>query len=213
MLRLALLAGLLALRPLLAESASFRLVDAKQQPVADAVVSLIPLEAPAPPASAAAPVVIAQAKEEFLPYVTVIQAGSAIDFPNRDTVKHHVYSTSKAKRFELPLYAGEAREPVRFEQPGVVTLGCNIHDWMLAYVVVVGTPWFAKSGADGAALLATVPPGRYRAEIWHPRLSVVIARELTIAAGAAAGPSTQVLELGRDRRIRRGVEGKGGGYK
>lgn len=213
MLRLALLAGLLALRPLLAESASFRLVDAKQQPVADAVVSLIPLEAPAPPASAAAPVVIAQAKEEFLPYVTVIQAGSAIDFPNRDTVKHHVYSTSKAKRFELPLYAGEAREPVRFEQPGVVTLGCNIHDWMLAYVVVVGTPWFAKSGADGAALLAAVPPGRYRAEIWHPRLSAVIARELTIAAGAAAGPSTQVLELGRDRRIRRGVEGKGGGYK
>jgi len=213
MLRLALLAGLLALRPLLAESASFQLVDAKQQPIADAVVSLIPLDAPAPAAPAASPVVIAQAKEEFLPYVTVIQAGSAIDFPNRDTVKHHVYSTSNAKRFELPLYAGEAREPVRFEQPGVVTLGCNIHDWMLAYVVVVGTPWFAKSGADGAASVAAVPPGRYRAEIWHPRLPAAITRELTVAAGAAAGPSTHVPELGRDRRIRRGVEGKGGGYK
>ncbi|MSU65655.1 MAG: hypothetical protein EXS38_06055 [Opitutus sp.] len=191
---------------------AFKFVDQKSQPVADAVVSLIALEPTGQAAPPAAPAVIGQQKQEFSPYVTAVQVGSAVDFPNRDTVGHQVYSSSKIKKFELPLYVGEAREPIVFDRPGIVAIGCNIHDWMLAYVVVLETPWFAKSAADGTAKIANAPPGRYRVEIWQPRLDKRMTRELTVTAGAAA-PTAVTLELGRDRRIRRTPDAKGGGYK
>ncbi len=212
MLRLALVACFLLLASLRAAEVHFKFADGKQAAVSDVVVSLVPLDAPA--AAAPAPVeavLIAQEKQEFLPYVSVVAVGTTVNFPNRDTVKHHVYSSSKAKKFELPLYAGEAREAVRFEQPGVVTLGCNIHDWMLAYVVVVATPWFAKSDADGTARISA-PPGRYRIEMWQPRLAAVVTRELAVTDAAPAA-QTFTLELGRDRRIRRNPDVKAGGYK
>jgi len=211
----AILAGvtLLGLAPAsFAAEATFRFVDAKQEAVADAVVSLFPLDSPVPPAVATAPIIIAQEKQEFLPYVSAVRVGTAVDFPNRDDVKHHVYSGSKARKFELPLYAGEAPEAVVFDQPGVVALGCNIHDWMLAYVVVVETPWFATTDASGAATVAEVPPGRYRAEIWHPRLARPLIREITVGPAAATELSL-TLALGRDRRIRRALDAQGGGYK
>jgi plastocyanin len=211
MLRPALLVSLLLLARLPAAEVTFRFTDAKQTAVQDAVVSLVPLDGNPSATAPAQPVVIAQEKQEFLPYVSVVAVGTSVNFPNRDTVKHHVYSSSKAKKFELPLYAGDAREAVRFDQPGVVTLGCNIHDWMLAYVVVVATPWFAKAEADGTARVAA-PPGKYRAEVWHPRLAAPLTRELTIGE-AASGPQAFTLELGRDRRIRRQPDAKGGGYK
>jgi plastocyanin len=195
-----------------AGAASFKFVDSKQAPIADAVVSLIPLDGPAALKPVSEPVVIRQEKEEFLPYVSAVQVGTAVDFPNRDVVKHHVYSGSKAKKFELPLYAGEAPAAVVFDQPGVVTLGCNIHDWMLAYVVVLETPWFAKSDDTGAAGISAVPAGRYRAEIWHPRLTRPLTRELTVT-DAPSGELAVTLTLGRDRRIRRNLDAKGGGYK
>jgi len=212
--RLPLLACFLALASASAPGAAvpFKFVDAKNQPIADVVVSLVPLDAPARITSPARPLVITQEKQEFLPYVLPVQVGAAVDFPNRDTVKHQVYSSSKAKKFELPLYAGDTPAAVVFDRPGIVTLGCNIHDSMLAYVVVLETPWFAKSEADGAATIAGVPPGRYRAEIWQPRLPSPVTRELTVAEIAAA-PNVITLELGRDRRIRRNLDVKGGGYK
>jgi plastocyanin len=191
---------------------AFKFVDAKNEPVVDAVVSLVRLDAPAKLQPLAAPLVLTQEKEEFVPFVLPVQVGSPIEFPNRDAIKHQVYSSSKAKKFELPLYAGAGREPVVFDQAGVVTLGCNIHDWMLGYVVVVETPWFSKSGDDGIATIMSVPPGRYRAEIWQRRLAALITREMTISDSAP--PTTAItLELGRDRRIRRNLEIKSGGYK
>lgn len=212
MLRAAPFVILLLLTSLPAAEVAFRFVDAKQTPVADVVVSLVPLDAPPAVTTPAEPVVIAQEKQEYLPYVSVVAAGTAVNFPNRDTVKHHVYSVSKAKKFELPLYAGEARESVRFDQPGVVTLGCNIHDWMLAYVVVVGTPWFAKADPNGSAAIKA-PAGRYRMEIWHPRLAAVVTRELAVVGDAPVAEQNFTLELGRDRRIRRKADAKGGSYK
>ena len=212
MLRSVLIASLLVLARLPAAEVSFKFSDARQTAVGDVVVSLVSLDGSvAPTAAPKDPIVIAQEKQEFLPYVSVVAVGTTVNFPNRDTVKHHVYSSSKAKKFELPLYAGDAREAVRFDQPGVVTLGCNIHDWMLAYVVVVATPWFTRAEPDGTARM-NVPPGRYRAEVWHPRLASAVTRELTIGDAA---PSAQVftLELGRDRRIRRNPDVKAGGYK
>jgi len=166
----------------------------------------IPLPAPSP----AAHNEIAQQNQEYTTYVTVVQAGSTVMFPNRDTVQHHVYSLSKAKKFELPLYNPGAAESFVFDVPGIVTLGCNIHDWMLAYLVVVPTPYFARSDARGAAAL-TAPAGRYRLELWHPRLGAALTEEITLADGAALRREF-TLTLKPDRRIRRGPEGKRGGY-
>lgn len=129
------------------------------------------LEAPSAPAARKAKATILQQDREFSPYLTIVQTGTAIEFPNRDAFKHHVYSFSQPKIFEIKLYAGKPAKPVVFDKPGVVALGCNIHDWMEAYVLVVDTPYFARTGADGRARIAGVPDGRYRLKLWHPRLT------------------------------------------
>lgn len=184
--------------------------SAKGEPVADAVASLIPLEGAVPPATGAS-ASIGQQNQEFSAYVTVVQAGSRVLFPNQDTVQHHVYSLSKAKKFELPLYNPGQNESFVFDMPGLVTLGCNIHDWMLAYIVVVPTPWFAKTDAAGLASLAA-PAGRYRLELWHPRLPALVTQEITLGApGSAQRDFT--LTLKADKRIRRGGATKSGGYR
>jgi plastocyanin len=180
--------------------------------VADAVVSLIPLDPGAATSAGSAPrTEIAQENQEYTSYVTVVQAGSRVYFPNRDTVQHHVYSLSKAKKFELPLYNPGSAESIAFDVSGVVTLGCNIHDWMLAYVLVVPTPYFAKSDGAGTAAV-TAPAGRYRLEVWHPRLATGLSEELTLADGPAVHRDF-ALTLKPDRRIRRGPEGKNSSYR
>lgn len=150
-----------------------QVVDAQGAPVADAVVSLHALEGGgAVPAAGAAPIVdavIEQVRGEFNPRILVVTTGTAVRFPNLDRIRHHVYSFSPAKVFELPLYSGEAHAPVVFEEPGIVTLGCNIHDWMLGHLVVLDTPVFALSDGSGAASLL-LPPGSWQLRVWHPRL-------------------------------------------
>lgn len=186
--------------------------DAKGAPVRDAVASLTPLDREVAVTPPATPVEIVQENEEFSPYVTAVVTGTRVAFPNQDKVLHHVYSLSKPKRFELPLYRGRPHEPVAFDQPGVVTLGCNIHDWMAAYIVVLATPHFAKSGQDGLATVGVVPAGRYRLEVWHPRAAAVVTREVTVADNTAA-TQTIAVTLRPDRRIRRAPEASAGGYK
>ena len=185
--------------------------DAKGLPVADVVVTLVPLDAPVPPPATATHTEIAQENQEYSTYVTVVQAGSRVYFPNKDTVQHHVYSLSKAKKFELPLYNPGQAESFVFDVSGVVTLGCNIHDWMIAYLIVVPTPYFAKSDGLGTASV-TAPPGRYRLELWHPRLAAPINEEITLAEGPAL-PRAYSLALKPDRRIRRGPGGRNVGYR
>ena len=124
-----------------------------------------------------------------------------------DTVQHHIYSLSKPKRFEIPLYRVGASESVVFDQPGIVTIGCNIHDWMVAYIAVLPTPYFAKTDASGAAALAALPAGRYRLEIWHPRAPAAVTREISPAPDQAAVLEFSVA-LKPDRRIRRAPGGK-----
>lgn len=180
------------------------------EPVADAVVSLHPAAGAAFPAPAA-DVIIAQEDKEYDPYVTPVLVGTKVRFPNRDSIQHHIYSLSRPKRFEKPLYASGAEESVVFDQPGVVVLGCNIHDWMIAYVVVLPTPHFAKTDAEGRARLAGPGAGRYRLEIWHPRLAKAETRELELSADGHA-PVAVELNLRPDRRIRRAPETRTGGY-
>src|SRR5207302_1290602 len=99
-------------------------------------------------------------------YVTAVQVGTAVMFPNKDNIRHHVYSFSPAKKFELPLYAGIPAEPVVFDKEGIVTLGCNIHDWMVAYVAVLPTPYFQVTGREGRALFSDLRAGQYTVEVW-----------------------------------------------
>jgi plastocyanin len=111
-----------------------------------------------------------QINREFIPHTLVVQKGSQVSFPNSDNVQHHVYSFSPAKTFELKLYSELAVEPLLFESSGVVELGCNVHDWMLGYIYVADTPYFAQSDNQGIASI-TVPAGEYTLSLWHPRLS------------------------------------------
>lgn len=148
-----------------------RVTDGAGRPLAGAVVFLESREA-REQAKPLAGVEIAQADKQFQPAVSVVTVGTAVNFPNRDTVRHHVYSFSPAKRFEIKLYVGTPAQPVVFDQPGVAVLGCNIHDQMAAWVLIVDTPWHGRTGADGRFVRADVPPGQYRLRTWHADLPV-----------------------------------------
>jgi plastocyanin len=138
--------------------------------VSDAVVSAVPVSGSPAPGKHAGRAIMDQQDKEFVPLVLAVQVGTEVAFPNKDNIRHHVYSFSPAKKFELPLYKGTQAAPLKFDKPGVVVLGCNIHDWMLGYVNVLETPYFATTGADGRARIADVPAGAYEIRIWHPRL-------------------------------------------
>jgi plastocyanin len=156
-----------------------RVVDAAGAPVVDAVVYAIPAVAtPKPPA----PGEVSQVNRTFAPLVTVVQTGAAVSFPNRDTVKHQIYSFSPAKVFQLKLYAGLPEAPIVFDKPGLVVLGCNIHDAMLAYILVVDTPYFGKTGPNGVVRIDHLPPGDFQVTTWHFRMTAPLpARAVSLA--------------------------------
>ena len=143
--------------------------DASGRPLADAVVFLESEQARRQVRPVAG-LEMAQNHKQFVPQVLIVPVGSEVRFPNHDTVRHHVYSFSPAKKFELKLYAGTPAQPVRFEQSGVVVLGCNIHDQMVGWVLVLDTPYYAQTSTSGQAALSAVPAGRYRLRTWHARL-------------------------------------------
>lgn len=144
--------------------------DAAGAPLVDAV-ALLERASGRAAVQPMADVQIAQAKRRFNPRVTLITTGTRVTFPNFDTVRHQVYSFSAIKTFELKLYAGGPGLPVVFDKPGVAVLGCNIHDSMVAWVVVADTPWAARSDATGRARIEGVPPGHYLLRLWHPGLT------------------------------------------
>ncbi len=160
--------------------------DGAGQPVADAAIYVVSASGGSD-ARAQRTVAIEQIDREFVPYVSVIQAGTTVTFPNRDPILHHVYSFSPAKQFEIKLYSGKSPTEVLFDHAGVVTLGCNIHDWMLGYIVVVPTPHFARTDSTGVARMRDLPAGAYELRAWHPQQrSAVAAQPLTLAATASA---------------------------
>ena len=146
-----------------------RVVDGDGQPLADAVVVAFPADGRTQPAKPGTEVED-QIDKEFVPYVQVIRVGSTVKFPNKDNIRHHVYSFSPAKKFELPLYSGTPATPILFDKVGVVKLGCNIHDWMLGYLYVTDAPYFGKTAEPGSIELKDLHAGAYRVQVWHPRL-------------------------------------------
>ncbi len=148
----------------LAETVQTRILDQQGTPLADAVAEL---QMSHPP-QIAKPTDVAQKDLTFVPFVSAIQKGAAVDFPNQDKTRHHVYSFSPAKVFELKLYAGKPEAPIVFEKAGIVALGCNIHDYMQAYVYVGESPYLAVSDSEGRVTLPDVPAATYQLKVWHP---------------------------------------------
>jgi plastocyanin len=160
------------------------------------------------------PAVVDQRDKQFIPYVTGVQVGTAVIFPNSDNIRHHVYSFSPAKRFELPLYSGVPAEPVVFDKVGFITLGCNIHDWMIAYIAVLPTPYFQVTTQDGRAVLKDLPAGQYTVQVWHPALKgqpEVLAQRVDVGGGTKSLQFT--LPLKHDVRAKRAPGLTTGGYR
>lgn len=183
------LALLASTGPAAAAQIAATVTDEEGHPLADAVVVAVPVQGAPPSAPPAAREIVDQIGQEFVPRVKPILVGTSVFFPNKDNIRHQVYSFSPAKQFELPLYAGTPAKPVVFDKPGIVVLGCNIHDWMIGYIYVSESPYFAKTGADGKAQLIDLPARSYRVRVWHPRLQ------------GAEGATQEPADLGTDSRI------------
>ena len=180
---LAVLGFLLSAESSFCASLSVQMQDQQGKPLADAVVYVEPVNGKAPKGKLAG--IVDQVNKEFTPYVSIVQTGTAITFPNKDNIRHHVYSFSVPKVFDIKLYSGVPAAPVVFDKPGLVVLGCNIHDWMLAYLYVVDTPWFAKSGSNGQAEIADLPAGEYVVYAAHPKLqSDILKQKLSVDASS-----------------------------
>lgn len=161
---------------------TLKVLDSKQQPLPYTVVELINDNYPAIPQSDDSKVV--QQDLNFQPFVSVVSQGTLVEFPNLDKTRHHVYSFSKAKTFELRLFAGKSEAPVLFDQAGIVTLGCNIHDHMLAYIYIHAGRFAAVTNAAGEASFSDLPQTSYQLKLWHPwQKQELEASELTIEAG------------------------------
>lgn len=160
---------------------SVYIADQDGSPLANATVVLQPMfdiEA-SPPLDAA----VDQIDEEFVPRVSVVQRGANIYFPNQDQIRHHVYSFSEAKLFDIPLYSGTPSEPIQFNQSGLVVLGCNIHDQMRGYILVSDSPFFGVSDERGQVRIETEISGNYELSLWHPEQEAQIeSTEITLAS-------------------------------
>jgi plastocyanin len=184
--------------------------DQHGKPVADAVVLAVPVDPKAAAHARPAADAVDQVDKQFVPYVKVVLVGSSVRFPNSDKIRHQVYSFSPAKRFELPLYAGTEAPPVLFDTTGIVVLGCNIHDWMVGYVYVAETPFFATTGRAGTASIGDLPPGDYTVRLWHPGMAqpeAATAKHVVVGADAPA-PLEWQLEIKPTYRVPR-VSGSG----
>jgi plastocyanin len=189
---IALAAAAIAPSRLPAANLHVRVTDASGQPLANAIVyaeAAVPVRYGKPPKA-----VVDQVNRQFVPRVSVVRTGTSIYFPNSDNIRHSVYSFSPAKTFELSLYAGKAAPPVVFDKPGIVVLGCEIHDNMVAWVLVVNTPFYARSDAQGRVTLRDLPAGDYSLYAWHePMRQATAAEPLRLQAGAS--PSEVTLRI------------------
>lgn len=155
-------------------------------PLADAVVTIMTARQPAAPVRFAWPAVMQQHNIAFDPHVLIVPVGSTVTFPNLDKVRHHVYSFSKVKKFDLKLYGRDDTRSVVFDKPGVVAIGCNIHDSMSGFIMVVNTPYAMKTDAQGRVRIADVPAGAATLRVWHPSIR---APDNTLSQAATIAPA------------------------
>lgn len=188
-----------------------RVVDGDGAGIAQAVVFVQALPVGVAPSPDGRTAVVDQIHRAFVPSLLPIAVGTEVRFPNYDQIHHHVYSFSRTKSFELPLYKGEDAPPVLFDKPGVVKIGCNIHDWMSAIIFVAPTPYFALSDESGAFVLSNLPPGAYPLAAWH-ELSQVTVEETTQQVAVSEQSVAVTFSLALTEHRTRPVSRKGGPY-
>jgi plastocyanin len=170
--------------------------DTEGRPLRDAVVSIqSSATRPGTLAQFAGPMKITQQDIKFDPFVLLVQKGARVSFPNRDRVRHHVYSFSKAKKFELKLYGREDDRAILFDVPGTVALGCNIHDQMQAFIRVVDTPWAGKTDANGRVVIDGIPGGGATITVWHPRARAKNGEFAAALPLPASGAISKIISL------------------
>lgn len=177
---------LLFASPVMAGNLVVRVVDQAGRPVSDAVVTIEPIGRPSQQARALGPYRIEQRNMMFHPFVSVVPVGATVNFPNFDATRHHVYSFSPAKRFELKLFARDQSRSIHVDKAGVIAVGCNIHDQMSAFLFVSANRW-AQRTERGAATFREAPSGPAKITIWHPYLrtpSLTLSRTLRLGDGA-----------------------------
>lgn len=179
--------------------------------IAQAIVFVQALPASVSSPKSAPALEMDQVHKEFTPPLLPVAVGSQVRFPNRDQIHHHVYSFSRTKSFELPLYKGEDASPVLFDKPGVVKIGCNIHDWMSAIIFVVPTPYFALSDETGHFALPQIPSGTYTLVAWH-ELSQIKVEETAQPVQVGEQPTEVSFTLTLSARRPAPASRKGGNY-
>jgi plastocyanin len=196
---LAAFAGWLALgaAPCEATPLEVEVLDEQGRPIADVAVYVTPVGVTGAPTTLAPEAVMDQHDQRFNPHLLVVQVGTTVRFPNSDAVSHHVYSFSPAKPFELGLYKGNVYPPIEFDKPGLVVVGCNIHDGMLGYILVVDTPYFTVTDEHGVARIDP-PAGDYALDVWTPRARpAALPPAQPIAVGATTDAGATVSIRGR----------------
>jgi plastocyanin len=200
----AFLAALLLPATATAAELDVRISDGGGKAVADAVVTIRPLGRVALPVHAARRATIDQKDLAFVPYLEVMRPGDELVFRNSDRTRHHVYSFSKVRAFEFVLAPRESSPPMLLERSGVVAVGCNIHDQMIAYLYVTDAPWFARSDASGQVRFDALPAGEYEVRAWQPRMrpgSEEPRRRVVLAAAGSQALAFPLTLLPDPRRM------------
>ena len=182
----AMLASALMAAPAFAGNLTVRVTDTGGHPATDAVVTLIPAKGTPPRPRVESGYRVIQQGTQFKPFVSVVPVGATVAFPNLDPFRHHVYSFSKARRFELKLFARDQTRSVTFDKPGIVAIGCNIHDSMSAYIFVADSVWTQRVTASGTVRFADIPEGSFTMQIWQPYLRApggIVSRSLILRGG------------------------------
>ena len=175
--------------------------DRPGHPIADVVVTAVPSAGAGRQALAErAKAIMDQQNLAFVPQVLVVAVGSDVQFPNNDMVSHQVYSFSPAKRFQLPLYKGTVHPPVNFDKPGLVVLGCNIHDQMVGYIYVTDAPYFGKTDAHGTVRWSGIPADSYEVTLWSPFIADPAESLMRRVPVTQMEPGSVVVHLTRELR-------------
>lgn len=182
------------------------------EPLSHVVVSL-KLKSGQPQVQAMPLQVMDQIGKKFMPHVLPVTVGTPVSFPNSDDIRHHLYSFDEPKSFELPLYEGTPTNPIVFDKKGIVRLGCNIHDWMMGYIYIVDTPWFALSDPSGQLHIKDISSGEHEIVVWHPRIKSrkVKVSELVLKTSEHK-VSVETLDVRKVRKMKKRLRSRRDGY-
>ncbi len=136
-----------------------------------------------------------QRGEQFVPRLLAITVGSTVDFPNSDVTFHNVFSLSAARTFDLGRYRPGRTGSVRFDRAGIVSVFCDIHAHMSAFILVFNHPFFGVTDADGRYAIADTPAGTHTLVVWS-ELGQPASRKITVADGEVVEADFRV---GRER--------------